>query len=191
MSNIKSEYMEAKQERREKKRMNKRKIDAEDVIYIFEKVLAGWPTIRIYNTVILKYKQHPPSSFSHPLFPSSSPSYYGPSKSPTLSPSSYYGPSQPLSSASTPTITTFITNNTTNNNTTTMQTNNYKHKHRHIPPPHITKKIVEQIATGNCKVFEKELSPERFQYYCQLREKVYKYNKNEKIVDSQIEPTIS
>ena len=169
MSNIKSEYIEAKQERREKKRMNKRKIDAEDVIYIFEKVLAGWPTIRIYNTVILKYKQ--PSPYSHPPFP--------------LSPPSYYGPSQ--SSASSPTITTFTS---PINNTSTIPTNNYKHKHYHSPPPHITKKIVEQIATGNCKVFEKELSPERYQYYCQLREKVYKYNKNEKIVDSQIEPTI-
>lgn len=41
-----------KKERREKKRTSKRGITGEEVIFIFEKVLAGWKTIRIYNTMI-------------------------------------------------------------------------------------------------------------------------------------------
>ena len=40
----------------------------------------------------------------------------------------------------------------------------------------VTKKKVEIISTGNIKVFEKELSPERYQYYLTLREMIYKYN---------------
>jgi hypothetical protein len=40
-----------------------------------------------------------------------------------------------------------------------------------------TKKKVEVISSGNCKVFEKELAPERHQYYLGLREKVYDFKK--------------
>lgn len=36
----------------------------------------------------------------------------------------------------------------------------------------ITKKKVEQIATGNCKIFEKELSPQDYQLYLSLREQI-------------------
>jgi hypothetical protein len=41
------------------------------------------------------------------------------------------------------------------------------------PNSNITKKITEQVVTGNCKVFESELSKERYEYYCNLREQVY------------------
>jgi len=41
-----------KKERREKKRCEKRSITGDEVIFIFEKVLEGWKTIRIYNTLI-------------------------------------------------------------------------------------------------------------------------------------------
>ena len=82
-------------ERREKKRTEKRSTSAEEVIFIFEKMLEGWKTIRIYNTII----QANPAS-------------------------------------------------TTN------------------------KKKVEQIATGNCKLFQSELSIERYTYYLELRNKL-------------------
>ena len=77
-----------KKERREKKRTTKRDITGEEVIFIFEKVLEGWKTIKIYNTLI-------------------------------------------------------------QNNTNSQ----------------IDKKKTESIATGNCKVYESELSKERFEYY--------------------------
>jgi len=35
---------------------------------------------------------------------------------------------------------------------------------------------VEKIATGNCKIFENELSKEKYTYYVNLREKVYDYH---------------
>ena len=89
-----------KKDRREKKRCVKRSITGEEVIFIFEKVLEGWKTIRIYNTII----QNNPNS-------------------------------------------------------------------------QIDKKKTESVATGNCKVFESELSKERFEYYKTLRDKVYEYNK--------------
>ena len=38
--------------RREKKKINKRKVNGEEVIFIFEKVLEDWKTIRIFNTFI-------------------------------------------------------------------------------------------------------------------------------------------
>lgn len=46
------QFIQIKKERREKKRTMKRNITGEEVIYIFEKVLEGWSTIRIYNTII-------------------------------------------------------------------------------------------------------------------------------------------
>ena len=92
----KQHYLTAKRERRVKKRTDKRDITGEEVIFIFEKVLLKWPTIKIFNTI----KQTTPSSS-------------------------------------------------------------------------VTKKKVEVIATGNCKVFENELESIRFQYYLELRQKVY------------------
>ena len=48
----KEKFIQMKKERREKKRKDKRSITGEEVIFIFEKVLEGWKTIRIYNTII-------------------------------------------------------------------------------------------------------------------------------------------
>jgi hypothetical protein len=93
-------YKEIKKVRREKKRTEKRNTTAEEVIYIFEKILLGWKTIRIYNTII----QDNPKSCA-------------------------------------------------------------------------LKKNVENISTGNCKVYESELDKERFEYYKELREKVYELHK--------------
>ena len=97
MNQQKEEYNIKKQERREKKKTMKRNASGEEVIYIFEKVLEDWKTIKIFNTMI---QQNPQSN--------------------------------------------------------------------------IDKKWVEQIASGNCKVFSAELeSEERYNYYLELREKVY------------------
>jgi len=96
----KKEFIQIKKERREKKRCEKRSITGEEVIFIFEKVLEGWKTIRIYNTLI----QNNPNS-------------------------------------------------------------------------EVDKKRTETIATGNCKVYESELSKEKYEYYVTLRQKVYEYNK--------------
>jgi len=88
-----------KKDRREKKRTLKRSTSGKEVLFIFEKVLEGWPTIRIYNTL------------------------------------------------------------------------------RQMDPMSITeKKKVEKIATGNCKVYESELTPEEYQRYIDLRKKVYEYH---------------
>lgn len=95
----KKEFFQMKKERREKKRTAKRSITGEEVIFIFEKVLDGWKTIKIYNTLI----QNSPNSS-------------------------------------------------------------------------IDKKKTETISTGNCKVYESELSKERYEYYTILRAKVYDYN---------------
>ena len=96
----KQDFIKFKKERREKKRCEKRSIHGEEVIFIFEKVLEGWKTIRIYNTII-----------------------------------------------------------------------------QNNPGSEIDKKKTETIATGNCKVYERELSKERYDYYMNLRNKVYEYNK--------------
>jgi hypothetical protein len=48
----KNQFIQYKTERREKKREQKRGITGEEVIFIFEKILEGWKTIRIYNTLI-------------------------------------------------------------------------------------------------------------------------------------------
>jgi len=94
----KEKFIQMKTERREKKRTNKRSITGEEVIFIFEKVLEGWKTIRIYNTII--------------------------------------------------------------------QSN---------PTSGLNKKKTETIATGNCKVYPSELPRERYDYYTDLRAKVYNY----------------
>ena len=96
----KSEYIQVKKERRVIKRTAKRNASAEEVLFIFEKVLEGWKTIKIYNTII------------------------------QLNPNS-----------------------------------------------EISKKKTEVISSGNCRVYESELSKERYEYYKELREKVYEYNK--------------
>ena len=95
-------YIEIKKKRREEKKKTKRSATADEVIYVFEKILEGWKTIRIYNTII-----------------------------------------------------------------------------QHNPKSNISKKNVENISTGNSKVYESELSGERFLYYKELREKVYKFHCSE------------
>jgi DNA-binding ferritin-like protein (Dps family) len=95
----KSDYIEAKKKRRETKRSTKRTATPEEVIFIFEKILEGWKTIKIFNNII----QNNPNSL-------------------------------------------------------------------------LDKKKVEKIATGNCKIFENELSKEKYTYYVNLREKVYDHH---------------
>lgn len=48
------------------------------------------------------------------------------------------------------------------------------------PNSSVDKKLTEDIVTGNCKVYENELGKERYEYYKQLREKVYQYHKIQK-----------
>jgi hypothetical protein len=93
-------FIENKKKRREDKKKTKRSATADEVIYIFEKILEGWKTIRIYNTIIQ------------------------------------------------------------NDKTST-----------------ISKKKVETISTGNAKIYENEISNEKYIYYKELREKVYEYHK--------------
>ena len=92
-------YFKDKKDRRENKKKTKRNACAEEVIFIFEKILEGWKTIRIYNTIIQN-----------------------------------------------------------NNNS------------------NILKKNVENISTGNSKVYPTELSEDRYKYYIELRDKVYQYH---------------
>jgi DNA-binding ferritin-like protein (Dps family) len=96
----KSEYHAKKLERRQTKMKSKRIITPDEVIFVFEKILEGWKTIRIYNTII------------------------------QLNPNS-----------------------------------------------NVDKKIVEQVATGNCKVFENELTEDKYNYYVELRQRVYEIHK--------------
>jgi hypothetical protein len=96
----KTEFIQMKKVRREKKRTEKRSITGEEVIFIFEKFIEGWSTIRIYNTIIQ---------------------------------------------------------------------NNSKSQ--------VSKKKVETIVSGNCKIYETELSSEKYKYYLELREKIYEIHK--------------
>ena len=114
--NSKKDYIKIKSERREKKKTDRRHATAEEVIYIFEKVLEGWRTIRIYNTII--------------------------------------------------------------------QTN---------PNSLVLKKNVENISTGNSKVYKDELDEERFNYYSELRAKVYDHHikknilsKSNELIENQV-----
>jgi hypothetical protein len=100
----KETYIEKKKARREIKKKNRRGATAEEVIYIFEKILEQWKTIKIYNTII-----------------------------------------------------------------------------QNNPKSEVSKKNVENISTGNSKVYENELNAERFKYYNELREKVYEFHKNKKL----------
>ena len=54
----KNTYITIKKERRIVKKATKRHATSEEVLFIFEKVLAGWKTIRIFNTLI---QQNPDS----------------------------------------------------------------------------------------------------------------------------------
>ena len=93
----KKDYKLIKNNRRETKRINKRTVTGEEVIFIFEKVLEGWKTIKIYNTII----QINPNTF-------------------------------------------------------------------------LDKKKTEIIASGNCKIYDSELTKERYEYYNALRNQIYK-----------------
>jgi hypothetical protein len=96
---MEKQYFTEKKIRKDNKKQQKRNASAEEVIFIFEKILEGWKTIKIYNTIIQN-----------------------------------------------------------NHNST------------------ILKKNVENISTGNTKVLKIELTEERYNYYLQLREKVYQYH---------------
>ena len=52
ITNIKKNLYKWKKKEERKNARNKRSINGEEVIFIFEKVLEGWKTIRIYNTII-------------------------------------------------------------------------------------------------------------------------------------------
>ena len=53
MENVyKTQFINMKRERREFKRTNKRSVTGDEVIFIFEKILEGWKTIKIFNTII-------------------------------------------------------------------------------------------------------------------------------------------
>lgn len=105
MNSEQKKYIKQKSERRENKKKDRRGATPEEVIYIFEKILEGWKTIRIYNTII--------------------------------------------------------------------QTNSSSN---------VTKKIVENVSTGNSKVYQSEFTTqEMFNLYNELREKVYTYHKNIKL----------
>jgi hypothetical protein len=96
-------YIDEKKLRRENKKKDRRHATPEEVIFIFEKILEGWKTIRIYNTII--------------------------------------------------------------------QTN---------PNSNVQKKHVENISTGNCKIYQNEIDEEKYHNYELLREKVYQYHINKK-----------
>ena len=53
MENVyKIQFINMKKKRRELKRTNKRSVTGDEVIFIFEKILEGWKTIKIFNTII-------------------------------------------------------------------------------------------------------------------------------------------
>jgi hypothetical protein len=52
MNKFNQKHILEKSQRREKKRTDKRSTTAEEVIFIFEKILDDWKTIKIYNTII-------------------------------------------------------------------------------------------------------------------------------------------
>ena len=99
---MENKYYTEKKIRKENKKQLKRHATAEEVIFIFEKILEGWKTIKIFNTII----QNNPKSL-------------------------------------------------------------------------VLKKNVENISTGNCKVYENELSSELYQSYLEVRQKVYQFHSKE------------
>lgn len=105
MNSEQKKYIKQKANRREIKKKERRGASPQEVIYIFEKILEGWKTIRIYNTII----QSNPSS-------------------------------------------------------------------------QVTKKIVENVSTGNSKIYQSEFSEEsEYNNYKELREKVYTFHKENKL----------
>jgi len=106
--NKEAKFIEIKKKRKQIKKTEKRTATAQEVIFIFEKVLEGWRTVKIYNTII----QSNPSS-------------------------------------------------------------------------EISKKNVENVATGNSKVYENELSKENYEKYILLRERVYEYHRNLKMKEAK------
>jgi len=48
----KEKYIENKKKRRENKKTDRRHATPDEVIFIFEKTLEDWKTIRIFNTII-------------------------------------------------------------------------------------------------------------------------------------------
>ena len=54
----------------------------------------------------------------------------------------------------------------------------YNELRKKNPGVNISKTKIEKYATGNCKVFESELPPDRYHSYLELREKVYTFYKN-------------
>ncbi len=48
------------------------------------------------------------------------------------------------------------------------------------PLSKIIKEDIENIFTGNCKVFDFETTPEKFKLYNELRQKVYDYHLSKK-----------
>lgn len=92
--------MNQRSDNKKNKYIENRRATPQEIIYIFERVLEGWRTIKIYNVMI-------------------------------------------------------------QNNESTK----------------ITKKIVENISTGNVKIHPFELSEEEYNKYLSLREQVYEYRK--------------
>lgn len=107
--NKEAKLIEIKKKRKQIKKTEKRTATAQEVIFIFEKVLEGWRTVKIYNTII----QSNPSS-------------------------------------------------------------------------EVSKRNVENIATGNSKVYENELLKEDYEKYISLRERVYEYHRNLKIKEQKV-----
>ncbi len=91
------------QKEKNEKKSKIRRASVDEVIFIFEKVLEDWKSIKIYNVII----QNNPSS-------------------------------------------------------------------------KIIKEDIEHIFTGNCKVYDFETTIEKFQYYTELRKKVYDYHLSKK-----------
>lgn len=59
MNKYKQHYIQVKKDRREKKTTNKRNATVDEVFFIWEKILEGWKTIKIYNTI----KQTTPNTY--------------------------------------------------------------------------------------------------------------------------------
>lgn len=55
---------------------------------------------------------------------------------------------------------------------------------RNDPNSETTKKQVEKIMTGNCKLYENELDETKYSEYILLREKVYSYWKEKNVNDN-------
>ncbi len=106
LNNSKNHIQSIQKHQKEKnvKKSNLRRVNVDEVLFIFEKVLEDWKPIKIYNVLI-----------------------------------------------------------------------------QNNPQSKVIKEDVENIVTGNCKVFDFETTSEKFKLYNDLRQKVYDYHKNKKI----------